>query len=95
MSAGIGDLPSAVTKFNVYPNPATDNISINLDLKETAILLIDVTDINGKQVVIISNEKQTGIVTKQYNTAALPSGNYFVRLQVNGKTATQKLTVNH
>lgn len=94
-TAGITDLPSAVNKFTVYPNPATDNISINLDLKETANLLIDVTDITGKQVAIISNEKQTGIVTKQYNTAALPNGNYFVRLQVNGKTATQKLTVNH
>ncbi len=95
MTSGIADLPSAVNKFTVYPNPATDNISINLDLKETANLLIDVTDITGKQVAIISNEKQTGIVIKQFSTAALPSGNYFVRLQVNGKTATQKLTVNH
>lgn len=94
-TAGIADLPSAVNTFTVYPNPATDNISIGLDLKETAKLIIDIIDITGKQVAIISNEKQTGIVTKQYSTAALPNGNYFVRLQVNGKTATQKLTVNH
>jgi len=41
------------------------------------------------------NEKQSGIVRKQFNTAILPNGNYFVCLQVNGKTAMQKLTVNH
>ena len=94
-STGIADLPSAVNAFSVYPNPASDIISINLDLKETSNLIIDVTDITGKQVAIISNEKQSGVVTKQFSTAALPSGNYLVRLQVNGKTATQKLTVNH
>lgn len=92
---GIADLPNSVNAFSVYPNPASDNIVINLDLKESSNLLIDVTDITGKQVAIISNEKQSGIVTKQFSTAALQNGNYFVRLQVNGKTATQKLTVNH
>jgi hypothetical protein len=94
-TTGIADLPSVVNAFSVYPNPASDNVSINLDLKETSNLLIDVTDITGKQVAIIMNEKQSGVVTKQFSTAALPNGNYFVRLQVNGKTATQKLTVNH
>lgn len=94
-TTGISDLPSAVNTFTVFPNPASNNVSINLDLKETSNLLIDVTDINGKQVAIIMNEKQSGVVTKQFSTATLPSGNYFVRLQVDGKTATQKLIVNH
>ena len=95
-STGIADLPSAVSKFNVYPNPASDVISINLELTESSILLIEVTDITGKQVAIISNEKQsTGTFTKQFNTEILPSGNYFVRLSVNGKTATQKLNITH
>lgn len=92
----IADLPSAVSTFNVYPNPANDVVSINLELKEYSNLLIDVTDITGKQVAIISDEQQsTGIVTKQFNTAVFPNGNYFVRISVNGQTATQKLAVAH
>jgi hypothetical protein len=91
----IANLPNEVNAFSVYPNPATDNISIRLDLKETSNLIIDVTDITGKQVAIIMHEKQSGIVTKQYSTLPLPNGNYSVRLQMNGKTLTQKLTVNH
>ena len=78
------------------PNYRIDNnVSINFDLKETATLLLDVTDIAGKQVAIIAEERQNGTVTKQFNAAALPNGNYFVRLQLNGKTATQKLTIAH
>jgi len=94
-TTGIADLPDAVNLFSVSPNPASDNISINLDLIETSNLIIDVIDITGKQIAIIADEKQNGVVTKQFNTSALPSGNYLVRLQVNGKTATQKLIVNH
>jgi hypothetical protein len=94
-TSGIADLPSVVNAFSVFPNAASDNISINLDLKEASNLLIDVTDITGKQVAIISNEKLNGIITKQFNTSELPSGNYFVRIQVNGNTASQKLIINH
>lgn len=94
-STGIADVPSAVNAFSIYPNPASDIVYINVDLKEPSHLIIDVTDISGKQIAIISTEKHSGIVTKQFSTAELPSGNHFVRLQVNGKTVTQKLTVQH
>lgn len=94
-STGIEGLSNTVSSFSMFPNPATDNVSINLDLKETSNLLISVTDITGKQVTIISEEKQNGNVTKQFSTALLPNGNYFIRVQVNGNTTTQKLTINH
>ncbi|MBP7388751.1 MAG: T9SS type A sorting domain-containing protein [Chitinophagales bacterium] len=93
--SAITNLPNTVSSFSVFPNPASNNVSINLDLKETSNIIVDVTDIAGKQVAIIMNEKQSGVLTKQFNTASLPNGNYFVRLQVNGKTATQKLSVAH
>lgn len=95
VSTGIEGLTNSVSSFSIFPNPANDNVSVNLDLKETSNLLIDVTDITGKQVAIISEEKQNGIVVKQINTSVLPNGSYFVRVQVNGKTTTQKLTINH
>ncbi|MDO9187093.1 MAG: T9SS type A sorting domain-containing protein [Bacteroidia bacterium] len=94
-STGIEGLTNTVSSFSMFPNPATDNVSINLDLKETSNLLISVTDITGKQVTIILEEKQNGNVTKQFSTALLPNGNYFIRVQVNGNTTTQKLTINH
>jgi hypothetical protein len=94
-ATGIKDLPNTTNTFSVFPNPAKENISIQFELKEISSLLIDVTDITGKQLAIIADEKITGIVTKQYNITSLPNGIYFVRLQVNGKTSAQKLTINH
>ena len=94
-TTGIADLPSTVSAFNVYPNPATENVFISVNLKENSSILIDVADITGKQVAVIMNERQNGLVNKRYRIAELPNGNYFIRLQVNGKTATQKLNVNH
>lgn len=92
-TTGINGLPSIVSSFSVSPNPAKDNVSINLNLKETAHLLIEVTDITGKLIAIVSDEKQNGVVVKQFNTESLPNGNYFVRIRANGKLATQRLTI--
>ena len=95
-TTGIADLQNSVSAFNVYPNPATDLVIINVEVKETANLLIDVSDITGKQVAVISNEKQSaGVMQNQFNTSVLANGNYLIRLSVNGKTATQKLNVTH
>ncbi len=84
-----------IANFSFYPNPANDIISVSFDVKIANNVLLDIIDITGKQVAIIMNEKQNGVVTKQFNTAALPNGNYFVRMQVNGQTATQKLNIMH
>ncbi|MEO5572814.1 MAG: T9SS type A sorting domain-containing protein [Bacteroidia bacterium] len=95
-TTGIADLPNSVSAFNIYPNPASGVIAITIELKESAHLLIEITDITGKQVAVITDEKQSpGLLIKQFNTLLLSNGNYLVRLSVNGKTTTQKLTVAH
>ena len=94
-ATGVNDLFSVVKTFEVYPNPTADRINISLDLNGPSDLFIDVTDITGKQVSILINENETGIVNKEFSTAALPNGLYFLKLQVNGKTQTKKLTIIH
>jgi len=92
---GINEEFASELLVNVFPNPVSNLVSINLTLSESSNLFIDLIDISGKQVAIISNEKQYGLVTKQLSTSTLSEGNYFVRIQVNGKTAMQKIMVKH
>lgn len=92
---GINDVQNFTLNVAVYPNPATDNISITLTLNETSNLLLELVDITGKQVALLMDEKQSGIVTKQFSTTELPNGIYLVRLQVNGQTSFHKLIINH
>ncbi len=94
-TSGIKHLSDLVSSFDAFPNPATDYISISLNLKESAKAIIDIADIEGKQIAIISEEKLYGIVRKEFNIANLSSGNYLIRLQINGKTRVQKITINH
>lgn len=91
----IQNLQGGVNSFNVFPNPANDNVSVTFTLTETSDYTISITDITGKQVALISDEKQKGLITKQINTATLPNGNYIARILTNENTATQKFTVSH
>lgn len=89
------NLTNKVANFVVFPNPATDWTSINFDIHHVGMLTVDIIDITGKQVALIMNEWHSGSVRSRFNTAKLPNGNYFVRLQINGKTATQRLSISH
>lgn len=92
---GIQDLHGELNSFNLYPNPANDNVSVAFTLTETSDYTINITDITGKQIALISDEKQTGVIKKQINTTALPNGNYIVRILTNENTAIRKFTVSH
>lgn len=94
-STGITYLPPALSSFDVYPNPANENITIDLNLREHSRLFIDVADLSGKQLAVIMDEIQHGLVSRKFSTLKLSNGNYFVRLRVNEKTITQEITITH
>jgi len=93
--SSVEEFPSEVTSFSISPNPAGNIASITLELKEASDVVMDIVDISGKKVAEIFGEKLSGVEIKQFNTTALPTGNYFVRLQVNGKYFIQKLSIVH
>ncbi len=75
--------------ITVYPNPAKDNIHI--ELKTSAAYILNITDISGSTVYTeaISNASGTNI-----SPANLKQGIYFIRIQTSeGGYATQKLIV--
>lgn len=94
VSASINSLPVQVQSVNVFPNPATDYLNINLVLKQAVQLYTLVTDINGKTVIQESSENvSSGQVSKQINTANLPNGNYLLKLGIDGRAITQKISI--
>jgi nitrate reductase NapAB chaperone NapD len=95
MPNAINELPKAVNSFNVFPNPSANLINIQLELNQVSNVTIDITDITGKIVAVIANEKQSGLIKKQFNTSSLVNGNYIIRLTTHQKTVTQQLSVNH
>lgn len=95
--AGINsNLPIGLSSLNIYPNPASNQITIAMELTETSNAYMDIMDLTGKQMGVISNAKnQKGAVQFNYNTEALATGTYILRININGKTAYRKLNVSH
>ena len=67
--------------FDVFPNPVSDvlNVAIGLD-KMAENMNVNMIDINGR---IISTQQFSNVQQEnsQFNTADLPAGFYFVRIQ--------------
>lgn len=93
---GINEIPGNISKLSVYPNPVSNKVTVSIDLKEQCDLTIDIVDITGKQIAIISRDKNaTGSVNRTYNTDALANGLYTIRINAGGKLVNRKLNVAH
>jgi hypothetical protein len=83
--------PAAVKTFNLYPNPATNEVTIQLPGNINGRAGIVVTDVNGRQVLL----QQMIIPTSQSNTTLalknLPAGIYQLRMEINGEIYSAKL----
>lgn len=87
-NVGIADVMSGTV--NIYPNPATSEITIALPKSMNAEIRI--FDISGKLLVF---EAQTLVNTKHnVNVSSLTTGVYFVRINSEEGTVTKKLLIN-
>lgn len=80
-----------VRTFNLYPNPATNEVTIQLPGNINGRAGIVVTDVNGRQVLL----HQMIIPTSRSNTTLalrnLPAGIYQLRMEINGEVYSAKL----
>ena len=73
---------NAIKEINIYPNPATSQININL-LNYDEASAIDIVDLSGK-VVIRNKSIRTG-TTLNVNTNNLSDGLYLIRIKSKGE----------
>lgn len=89
------------TKYNkafsfgeMYPNPATSETYLELNLSKASFITLSVVDITGKTVMNSNYGTQTiGKHTLGLNTSTLVSGVYFIKVSAAGYTSTQKLVI--
>ncbi len=94
--SAVNDISETIQGVNLFPNPANHQLSIQIELSQQTNLLIDMIDITGRQIAVISDEKVSkGVHTKFYNTEALSNGIYSLRIKTNDKMVIKKLEVAH
>ncbi|WP_250433262.1 T9SS type A sorting domain-containing protein [Hanstruepera flava] len=77
----------SISQFNVYPNPATTQITVASTVSKGQIEIFNIT---GKRVLF----KDLSLGNNSLNVSSLVSGVYLARINANGKTETKKLIIN-
>ena len=90
--------PTSVNENNIgstpkiYPNPFTNNITIELDIEKSGMLTIDVYDITGRVIdQVISKEVNIGKFSTNYTFSGIKSGIYFLKISQNNNSIITKI----
>jgi hypothetical protein len=87
------------TFVGIFPNPASRALSVQIKVQEPSDLKIDVYNILGQRVGRVYDGVVTnGVSVIRWNNievegSTLPSGVYFVRLQINNRTFSRRILI--
>ncbi|MBL0328106.1 MAG: T9SS type A sorting domain-containing protein [Bacteroidetes bacterium] len=86
--SGIED--NNLSTFEVYPNPASQSVSVDLTAFNGEKVVVSVMNTLGQRLqstAVVANGIQT------LNIEGYASGMYFIQVEMNGKTSTSKLSI--
>ncbi len=93
----VNDINVQEHQLAIYPNPTSEQININYNLKVNSSVSIELFDIAGRSIkTLLPLTTQT--IDKYKNTfqiTDLNSGMYFIKLKINDKESTVKLFVTN
>jgi hypothetical protein len=76
--------------FSFYPNPATENITVNYSLEQSAKVTYTIYDLTGKQVQSESANRFPGAQQQNVDVNNLQAGTYLLSVNVNGNVITKR-----
>lgn len=80
-------------EFNVFPNPVNSRANIQFNLTESATVNITLVNVLGEAVKANTYQFKAGAQNVTFNVTDVTAGVYFIHLDINGQTTTQKITV--
>lgn len=90
---GIENHASFVTNMVVFPNPSTETINVNLNLKSSQKVSIELTDITGKLILTKDAGTLTGESKQMLNVTGVSKGTYLVRIVADAGTEVRKIVI--
>lgn len=89
-----GEHPEAAFSLTAFPNPTSGSASIRFTLDAPATVRLMVYDALGRAVArLAEGGRGAGEHAETLDTSLLPAGLYHLRLEADGHTATQRLSV--
>ena len=88
---GDGIQDNTLSEMKIYPNPASNNVTISIMSKISDIARIQITNLAGQVVSNQNQNMENGVNQFQINISNLASGLYLVNIKTNTGRSTQKL----
>lgn len=93
-STGIADARVAATMSSIYPNPASDQLHVAVNMPGATNATIAILNMTGQVVYSVNDTRMNaGMNEVQLPVGMLPNGLYMVRLQSNDAQLTGRFTV--
>jgi hypothetical protein len=94
MGNNTNNIPSAYNLYQNYPNPFNPVTRINFDVPRQSFVLIKMYDILGREVkTLVSEVKQPGSYSVDFNASGLPSGVYLYRMECSSYSFVKKMVL--
>lgn len=84
---------NTLSEMKIYPNPASDQVTLNVISKETTHANLSVTNLMGQVVYTQNVSLETGSNQYELNVTNFAAGFYLVNVRTNAGSTTQKLIV--
>lgn len=83
----------ALTFVNVYPNPATNNLTVNFNLDTDSQVSFEMFNLLGERVYVSAENNFVGNNSVTIDVTNLTAGMYTLNMIVDGKYSTSKVTI--
>lgn len=90
---GDGIKENTLSEMKIYPNPASNNVTVNLLSKEATHANLFVTNLMGQIVYTQNLPLETGSNQYELNISNFAAGFYLVNIRTNSGSSTQKLII--
>lgn len=90
---GLTNLEQNNSNISVYPNPATENVTIELNIKTASALAIKLVDLTGKLIKEINVDKILGNDKISMSIMDVAKGSYFLKITTDSGMEVKKIMI--
>lgn len=93
--AGVTDITGGIDDLQIYPNPASDHVSITGSLAASAETSVSICNTMGQVVSEYKYPVGSTMFSENISLQNLANGIYLINVSSNGQKITRKIVVNH
>lgn len=92
-NTNLQDLYGSSKALGLFPNPASNQVRVELNLLQSELTSFDMYDMKGQLLSSDQVQLPSGLVQHQLDVTSLPNGIYFVQVQSGSSRLSQKLLI--